>query len=145
MDQKQTVELADTLSRKRFVITAVAITIFFIVQIIAQPFFNNPSESSTQITFWLINVVALLLILATGGGVLQQPQLHQLFNDEVTQANRQTAIVAGYWTAMLTALVLFIQDMYPLTGQEAIYLVVSTSLIVAFAIFTFLEFRAHYA
>lgn len=146
MEPELAVEIADRMSRKRSVIVAVAAGAFLAVQLIARPFFVDGPEAArhTQISFWAINAVALLLALATGGGLLNRRQLRDLVNDEIARAHRQTAMVAGFWVAMAAAMLLFaLHGFHPFTGREVAYITVTSSLLAALFVFSYLEFRAH--
>ncbi|GJM44812.1 MAG: hypothetical protein DHS20C21_16540 [Gemmatimonadota bacterium] len=146
MEPRLAVDVADRMSRKRAAVLALAAAAFLAVQVVARPFFVGGPESDhhVQINFWALNALALLLVLATGGGLLNRRQLRALVNDEISRANRQTAIAAGYWVAMGAAMILYVlQGSYPLTGREAAYLIVSASVLVALFLFSYLEFRAH--
>ena len=146
MEPKLAVEIADRMSRKRSVVVAIAAGAFLAVQLIARPFFIAGPEAArhTQINFWAINALALLLALATGGGLLNRRQLRVLVNDEIARAHRQSAIVAGFWVAMTAAMILLaLQGFYPFTGQEVAYITVTSSLLAALFVFSWLEFRAH--
>jgi hypothetical protein len=145
MQSESTVEIADRISRKRAQMTAFATGAFLVVQVGARPFFIRGSDVSrlTQI-FWAINVVALLLVLATRGGLVYSRRLRPLVDDEVSRSNYKTAVVAGYWVAMVAAMAVYLlQSFRNFTGQEAVYIIVSSSVVVALFAFSYLEFRAH--
>jgi hypothetical protein len=145
MQSQTPVELADRVSRGRAFVMVVVAAIFVVVQVIGRPFFRQgPDASDVQANFWALNVVVLLLFLATGGGLLRNRQLRTLLNDEVSNGNRAAGIVAGYWVAMATAMLLYIVPaVRDLTMRQTIYLVVSPSVVVALLAFAFLEYRAH--
>jgi membrane protease YdiL (CAAX protease family) len=146
MEPSLAVEIADRMSRKRAVLAAVAAAAFLAVQVIARPFFVAGLDAArhTRIDFWALNALALLLVLATGGGLLNRRQLRALVNDEISRAHRHTAIVMGYWVAMAAAMTLFMfQSHFPFTGGEVVYIIVSSSLVVALLAFSYLEYRAH--
>jgi len=65
-------------------------------------------------------------------------------NDDVTRENNRTAIAAGFWTAMLTALGLYwipCVDQY--SAREAIRIVVTLGVVASLLVFSYLELRAH--
>jgi len=86
----------------------------------------------------------MLLLLATGGGLLTNRRVRALVEDELSHKHRGTAIATGYWVAMLTAMTLFVVPQFnTLTARDAIYWVVTLSVMVAVVTFSYLELRAH--
>jgi magnesium-transporting ATPase (P-type) len=146
MQPKTPVEIADRLSRKRAFMVAAATAVFLAVQVIARPFFAptlDPAQHA-KIDMWAINAIALLALLATGGGLVQNRRIRSLVNDEVCRSNYRTAVVAGYWVAMLAALALyFLSRFRNFTARETVYVVVTSSVAVALLTFSYLEYRAH--
>lgn len=146
MQPTEIVEAADRMSRKRAIVVAVAAAAFLAIQVVLRPFFAGGADPAnhTQINLWAINAIVLLLGLATGGGLLNRRALRTLVNDEVARANRQTAVAAGYWVAMAMAMGLYLLHLArDLTGREAVYIIVTSSLVVALFAFAWLEYRAH--
>jgi hypothetical protein len=93
---------------------------------------------------WAVNAVLLLAVLATGGFLLNRRSVRELVNDEVARANYRTAVAAGYWVAMVTAMGLFLlPSSRGLAAREAVYVIVSSSVVVALLAFSYLEHRAH--
>src|ERR671937_2939070 len=109
MTSKTPVEIADRMSRKRAVLVAVAALVFLAAQVVSRPFFGAAGDTAhrAKIDAWAVNAVALLVLLATGGGLLNRRQIRALVNDEVARSNYRTAVVAGYWVAMTTAMALY--------------------------------------
>jgi hypothetical protein len=146
MSSKTPVEIADQFSRKRAAVVAVAALAFLAVQAVGRPFFIDGPETAhhLSIVYWAINAVALLLCLATGGGLLNTAQIRALVNDDVARSNYKTAVVAGYWVAMTVAMSLYVVPSFrSLTAREAVYVVVTSSIVVALLTFSYLEYRAH--
>jgi hypothetical protein len=146
MQSKTPVEIADQYSRKRAAGVAAAAIVFLAIQVLARPFFIAGSETAhhVQIDLWAVTAVVLLLLLATGGGLLNSRQIRSLVNDDVAHANYRTAVLAGYWVAMTTALGLYVFPRFAsLTVREGVYLVVTPSIVVALLAFAYLESRAH--
>jgi membrane protease YdiL (CAAX protease family) len=134
------------MSRKRAIVVALAAAAFLAIQLVARPFFVDGAEASRQarINLWALNAVVLLLALATGGGLFNRRQLRALVNDDISRIHRQTATVVGYWVAMAAAMGLYaLQSHLQLSACEALYLVVSSSLVAALFVFSSLEYRAH--
>ena len=97
---------------------------------------------SVKIWTWLVWVVALLLLLATGGGFLRSRNVRALLNDELTRANRAQAYVAGFWAAMIAAVGFFVIDLFdPVRAREAIHAIVSAAIASAFITFAIRERR----
>ena len=97
---------------------------------------------SVKIWTWLVWVVDLLMLLATGGGVLRSRNVRALLNDELTRANRAQAYVAGFWAAMVAAIGFYVIDLYdPVRAREAIHAIVSAAIASAFITFAVRERR----
>ena len=147
MASETPVEIADRYSRKRAAIVALAAIAFIIIHVVLRPFFSGGPDTARYLNvgvMWAINAIVLLAGLATGGGLLNNRQIRSLVNDEVAQSNYRTAVVAGYWVAMATAMGLYVlPSAENLTGREAVYVVVTSSIAVALLAFSYLEYRAH--
>ena len=146
MQSKSLVELADQMSRKRAIVAAAAAAWFLGVQVIARPFFVGRTDTAqhAKLDWWAINAVLLLMCLATGGGILNRPRLRALVNDEVSRVHYKTAVVTGYWVAMVVAMAAyFLSGAWNLTAREAVYLTVTPSIGIALLVFAYLEYRAH--
>jgi hypothetical protein len=147
MHSNAPVEIADRISRKRGVTTAVAAIVFVGAQVLANPFFGDAPQTASRLSpqvLWAVNAVALLLLLATGGGLLRNRQIRALVNDEVSRSHYRTAIVAGYWVAMAAAMGLYILPAAAtVSGRAAAYVVVTSSTFVALVTFSWLEHRAY--
>jgi hypothetical protein len=146
MQTKSLVEIADRVSRKRARGVAFAAIAFVVIQIIIRPFLaaDPGSTHQTTIDWWAVNAVVLLALLATGGGLLNTPSIRALVNDEVSHTHYRTAVVAGYWVAMTTAMGIYFVSRYEgVTARNAAYLIVTSSVVVALLVFSYLELRAH--
>ena len=146
MQAKSPVEIADRVSRKRAKGVALAALAFVAIQVIIRRFLaaDPGSTHQTTIDWWAVNAVALLALLATGGGLLNARNIRALVNDEVSHTHYRTAVVAGYWVAMVTAMgIYFASRDEGVTARSAAYLIVSSSVVVALLVFSFLELRAH--
>jgi ABC-type microcin C transport system permease subunit YejB len=145
MQTQSTVEIADRVSRRRAVGVAIAALVFLLVQFVARPFFGmSGTPTTTRIDMWALNAVVLLLLLGTGGGLLNRTQLRVLVNDEVSRLNYKSSVLAGFWTAMTLAMALYLLPaVAAFTGREAIYLIVTASVVVSLLSFSWLELRAH--
>jgi hypothetical protein len=144
MQSQSPVEIADHLSRRRPIGIAIATTVFLLIQLVAPPFFNGGDQgSSLRITFWAVNALVLLALLATRGGLIYRRRVRTLVNDDITRNNHRTALVAGYWIAMMVALGVFVAaGRGELTAREAVYLIVTPSVVATLFLFSYLERRA---
>ena len=146
MQSKTPVEIADRYSRRRAFGVAAAAIVFLAVQVISRPFFvaGGNTAQHAKIDMWAVNAVVLLLLLATGGGLLNNGRIRALVNDEVSRSNYRTSVVAGFWVAMAAAMGLYlVPGLHSVTARETAYIVVSSSIVVALLTFSYLEYRAH--
>ncbi len=145
MQPNSPVEIADQFSRRRVTLVAVATLVFLAVQIIAGPFWGATRGTPYIAQLgWIINAIALLLMLAIGSGLLRNRRIRALVDDEVSRHNREVGIIAGYWVAMAVAMGLYVAAGFRnFTAREALYLVVTPSVAVALLTFCYLEWRAH--
>ncbi len=146
MESNTPVEIADRYSRKRAVGVAAAAVVFLAIQVVARPFFIGEPESArhVRIILWAVNAIALLLLLATGGGLINTRQIRSLVNDDVSRSNYKTAVISGHWVAMSVAMALYVFPSFAIvTVREAVYVVVTPSIAVALLAFSYLEYRAH--
>ena len=146
MQSRSPVEIADDKSRGRAIGVAIITVLFLGIQFITRPvFISGPNSAPTMsIDMWAVNSIVLLLLLATGGGILSRKKIRALMNDEVARANYRTAVTAGFWVAMMAAMTLYVVPRFSgFSAREAIYLIVTGSLVVALLTFAWLEHRAH--
>lgn len=147
MESPSRVELADRISRKRAVVVAAAAIVFFVAQLMLRPFFDHgihAARPETRLDWWAVNAALLLAVLATGGGLANKPAIRALVNDEVSRSHYRTAVVAGYWVAMGSAMGLYVLSKFrSLDAPDAIFVIVTLSISVALLAFSWLELRAH--
>ena len=139
------VEVADKVSRKRALAVAIAAGVFLLIQVVTRPVFNSEPDTAhlSRLIMWALNAAALLLLLYTGGGLMQKREIRALVNDEITRANSRSAVNVGYWIAMTIAMGLYALAGYrDLTAREAIYLIVTPSVGIALLAVSWLELRA---
>lgn len=142
MPSTSMIEAADVFSRKRTLLVAVATIAFLAIHLVGRAF--HYASLSGGIDWWAINAIALLAILATGGGILSPRQIRILVNDDVARLHRRRAIAAGFWTAMLLSMVLYLWPGFREYGaRDVLFLVVTVSLGAALLGFALLEWRAH--
>jgi len=145
MTQQTPVEIADRKSRKRAGLLAIA-ALVFLAHVIVRPLLAVPAPGGdARLDLWAINAALLLAVLATGGGaLLNRSEIRVLMNDEVSRTNQRTAVVAGYWAAMATAMGLLAWPGFQgLSARAAVYGIVSSGIVVALLVFSGLEYRAH--
>jgi hypothetical protein len=133
------VERAERLGRRRARIFAVQSIIFISWQGL---FFARAPEApmrsvdAVKISAWFVWVLVLLLLLATGGNLLRGRKVRALLNDEFTRRNRTQAYVAGFWAAAISAIGLYLIDLFDaVTAREAIHCILSAA--IASALITF--------
>ena len=97
-----------------------------------------------QIGAWLILSIVMLLALATGGGWIYSRAVRDLANDEATRAHRAEAFNLAFLVAMAASIVLYLITLFePVSGREAIHLVMTAGIATALLRFGLLERRAH--
>ena len=96
-----------------------------------------------RIAAYVVWSIALLAFVGTGGGYLQSRAVRAILNDEVTLANRRTAMVTGYWVSMLVAIGCYLLSLFePMSANEAIHAVLTAGVGSALISFATLERRA---
>ena len=120
--------------------------IIFLAQ---QASFLSAPEQATRpvdhlkIGAWLVLSIVLLAGLATGGAWFRPRAIRQLLNDESTRAHRQTGYVYGFWAAMGVALGTYVVNLFePVSGRDAVHLIVTAGIATALLNFGMLERRA---
>jgi hypothetical protein len=145
MTDRTDAETADRLTRRRARVLVASAVLFIGMQGV---YFGRLGEDrvvdQVKISAWLVWAVALLLLLATGGGYFRSAKVRALLNDESTQAHRADAFRWGFWAAMAGAVLLYGLTMYDptTTAREAIHLILTFGVGVAILRFGLLERRA---
>jgi hypothetical protein len=144
MNNRNVVEFADHLSRRRVIGTTAATIAFLAVQLVARPVFRHDGYAATgpRSYMWAINAAALLLLLLPIGGYVFGRRVRELVNDEVARQNSRTATAGAFWLAMLIALAVYAMPAGALSAREAAYLVVTPTVAFALLTFAWLESRA---
>lgn len=143
-----TYTIADKLVRRRARAAIIFATLFLATQVASfgrgAPNLHNPGPYQFgHLAAWIGWAAMLLLVLATGGGLLRSTAVRSMMNDETTLIHRQRAYVGGFWAAVLAALGLYIVDLYhPLAAGDALRLVVTVGVGVGLLTFGVLERRA---
>ncbi|MBX3563342.1 MAG: hypothetical protein KF730_02080 [Sphingomonas sp.] len=138
-------EIAERLTHRRARVLPAMALIFLSGQAI---YFGNAAQpmravDATRISAWLVWALALLLLLATGGGLFRSRKVRALLNDELSREHRLRAIAFGFWAAMLTCVAAYILSAFePVTAREAIHRVLTLGVGAALLRFGMLERRA---
>lgn len=138
------VEKAERLGRKRSQIFFVLAMVFFAGQSI---YFGAPEatrDSPARVGAWMILVLLMLMLLATGGFLLRGRDVRQLLNDESARANRIAAQAVGFWATILALLAVYVESMFdPVSLNEAVHIVGTIGVGAALISFATRERRAH--
>lgn len=146
MSQLTDAEIADRRTGRRARVLVVSALLFFFMQ---ATYFGRFGDSrlvdQVKISAWLVWSIALLFVLATGGGFAQSKAVRALMNDETTLAHRADAFRWGFWAAMVGAIGLYGVTMFDpqTTAREAVHLILTFGIGVAILRFGMLERRAH--
>lgn len=98
-----------------------------------------------KVSAWVVWCLALMLLLATGGGFLQRRHLRRLMNDEVSTANRHGAQRFGFWAAMITAVGVYVAEfLVRLSTHDAIHIIMTAGLGGALLRYALLERRSEW-
>lgn len=91
---------------------------------------------------WLVLIGLWAIILWNGGGLRPRGRLRALLNDELSLQNRSRAIEAGFYAAILTALILFVANWSTSVATgDALKIVSASALSIALARYAWLEWR----
>lgn len=145
MKQPSLSDEAERLNRRR-ARALPAMAVIFLAQ--QASYLNMPEQSARpvdhlKIGAWLLLSIVLLAGLATNGAWFQPRAIREIINDESTRAHRQMGYVYGFWAAMLAALALYVLNMFePLSGRDAVHVIVTIGIAAALVRFGMLERRA---
>lgn len=96
-----------------------------------------------RIAGWVAMSAVLLLVLATGGYWFRSQGVRALMNDEVTRVHRTDACRFGFFAAMIACVGLYVLSLFePLSGRDAIHLILSIGIAASLVRFGMLERRA---
>jgi len=139
------VEEAERMGRARSRIFFVLAIVFFAGQ--SMYFTSSPltRDSHARVGAWLILVVLMLMLLATGGFLLRGRKVRDLLNDENSRLNRLASQALGFWVTIVTALVVYVESMFdPVTLNEGLHIIVTLGVGAALISFAVRERRAHH-
>ena len=146
MIETSDVERADRIGRRRARLFAVQAILFITWQglfISAQSEAPMRNVDLVRQGAWILWVVALLIMLATGGALLRGRRVRELLNDELTRKNRTRAYAIGFWAGVGASIGLYAVALFePVTGRDAVHIAVSAALGAALLTFARLERRS---
>jgi hypothetical protein len=143
MPVKTDIEIAERLSRRR----ARMLPLLGIYFLAGQAIFYRQGEperiAQFKLSAWLVWALVLLLALAFAGGQFRGARIHALVEDEVSRANRLRGYAAGFWGGAIAAIGLYVVTMFePVSGREAIHIILTATVACALIRFGTLERRA---
>jgi hypothetical protein len=146
MAETSEVERAERIGRSRARLFALQALLFLTWQGL---FLSEGGEAAirtvdaVKVSAWLVWTLALLALIATGGGLMRPKAVRALLNDELTRANRAQAYRAGFWAASVCGVGLYILSLIePLGGREAVHFMLSAAIGSALITFAVGERRA---
>lgn len=144
MEDVNLVEKAERLGRKRAQVFYVLTIVFFAGQGV---YFGAPEatrDSPPRVGAWLILVLLMLVLLATGGFLIRGRAVRNLLNDENARANRIAAQAVGFWATILALMAVYVESMFdPVTLNQAVHIVGTIGVGAALLTFATRERRAH--
>src|SRR3954449_12548368 len=144
MHDVQDVENADHMGRVRSRVFFVLAIVFFAGQSLY--FTSSPAtrDSYPRIGAWLILVILILMLLATGGFLFRGRKVRDLLNDEASRHNRLAAQATGFWVTVIAALAVYVESIFePVTFNEGMHIIVTLGVGAALISFAARERRAH--
>ncbi len=138
------VALADRLTLRRARVSTV-LAIFFLLTMFSSLGTDVPltRPETVKLSAWIVWAAALLFLLATGGGLSRSAAVRGLMNDDTTTENRRNAMVAGFWATVISAFVLYGVSLFePVSGRDAIRLLLSAAVATSVLRFGVLERRS---
>src|SRR4051812_5429470 len=138
------VEEAERMGRARSRLFFVLALVFFAGQ--SAYFASSPAtrDSHARIGAWLVLVILILLLLATGGFLFRGRKVRDLLNDETSRLNRLASQALGFWVTIITALAVYVESIFdPLTFDQGVHIIVTLGVGSALISFAVRERRAH--
>jgi heme/copper-type cytochrome/quinol oxidase subunit 2 len=138
------IEAAERMGRARSRIFFVLAIVFFAGQ--SAYFASSPAtrDSHARIGAWLILVILILMLLATGGFLLKGRKVRDLLNDETVRMNRLAAQATGFWVTIIATLAVYVESIFdPVTLNEAVHIIVTLGVGAALISFAARERKAH--
>src|SRR4051795_11815311 len=132
------VEKADRMGRKRSQLFFVLAIVFFAGQSLY--FTSSPAtrDSHARVGAWLILVILIMMLLATGGFLFRGRKVLDLLNDETSRLNRLASQALGFWVTIITALAVYVESIFDAVSlNEGIHIIVTTGVgaaLISFAV-----------
>lgn len=103
----QQMELADKLTLRRARV-AIVLGISFIASMATSLNIDigDSRPATIQTVAWIVWAIALLVLIAVGGGWFRKPFVRSMMNDDSTVENRRSALITGFWAIVLCAFLL---------------------------------------
>jgi ABC-type Fe3+ transport system permease subunit len=139
-------EKAERLTQRRARVLFVLAIIYLMQQ---ASYFSNSAGAirtvdSVKISAWLVLSIVLLFGIVTKGFWFQPKEVRDLIDDENTRANRLDAMRVGFILAMLGAIATYVLTLFePVSGREAVHIILSVGIGAALLRMALLERRAH--
>ncbi len=136
--------LAETLTIRRARVTTI-LGVFFMVSMLTSLGTDVPLSrpETVKLGAWVVWAAALLMLMSVGGGLFRGKTVRGLMNDDTTIENRRSAMVTGFWVTVLSAFTLYAISLYePISGRDAIRLLLSAAIGSAAIRFGVLELRS---
>jgi predicted permease len=144
MSDVDMIEKAERLGRKRSQVFFVLAMVFFAGQSIYFGAPDSTRDSPPRAGAWLVLVILMLFLIATGGFLIRGRDVRQLLNDESAQANRVAAQAVGFWATILALLAVYVESMFdPISLNQAVHIVATIGVGAALISFAARERRAH--
>jgi len=140
----QQMELADKLTLRRARV-AIVLGISFIASMATSLNIDigDSRPATIQTVAWIVWAIALLVLIAVGGGWFRKPFVRSMMNDDSTVENRRSALITGFWAIVLCAFLLYGISLFAnMTAREAIRIMLSAAVGAAAIRFGTLERRA---
>lgn len=137
-------DLAEKLTRRRARVAIVS-GIFFLATMASSLGVDFPANGPQRfkLVAWICWAVALLFLLAAGGGFMSGKSVRHYMNDETTIDHRRRAMVAGFWATVIATFVLYAISFYePLSEREVMRLLLSAAVGTSIIRFGILEQRS---
>ena len=92
---------------------------------------------------WPLLSIVLVIAFATGGRWFRSANVRALMNDESTRLHRAEGFRFGFLATMIAAIVVYILSVFePISGRDAIHILMSAGIAAALIRFGLLERRA---
>ena len=92
---------------------------------------------------WPLLSIVLVIAFATGGSWFRSANVRALMNDESTRLHRAEGFRFGFLATMIAAIVVYILSVFePISGRDAIHILMSAGIAAALIRFGLLERRA---